>query len=227
VRIVTFNVQHARRPDGGVDTAALAATVAAWHPDVVALQELDAGVARSGRVDQAAEVARAAGLAVAFGPACRVGARGRYGNALLVRGEVAELANLALPRVGRHERRAVLVAAAIVKGCRLSVAATHLSVDPAEAPAQLAAALDALAARPPPRLLLGDLNLRPAAVSAALAGRGMVLADPSQPTFPAADPRARIDHVAVQGLAVERVEVLAAAPVSDHRALLVEASAPG
>ncbi|MEO6120960.1 MAG: endonuclease/exonuclease/phosphatase family protein, partial [Acidimicrobiales bacterium] len=88
---MTFNVRHGRRPDGQVDTALLAGYLAGWRPDVLALQEVDVGVARSGRVDQATEVARAAGMTVAFGAACRRGIRGRYGNALLVRGEVTEV----------------------------------------------------------------------------------------------------------------------------------------
>jgi endonuclease/exonuclease/phosphatase family metal-dependent hydrolase len=223
---MSFNIQHGRRPDGRVDTAALARYVAGCRPDVLALQEVDVGVARSGRVDQAVEVARAAGMIVAFGPACRQGRGGRYGNALLVRGALSDVANLALPRRGRNERRAVLAATAEVDGWRVSVAATHLSVDPGEVRDQLRAALDAVAGRPAPRVLIGDLNLVPADVTAALDGRGLVLADTAAPTFPAHAPRARIDHVAVEGALIDRVEVLDRAQVSDHRALVVELSAP-
>ena len=49
MRIVTFNVQHGRTPLGPVDTAALARYCAELEPDVLALQEVDAGVRRSGR----------------------------------------------------------------------------------------------------------------------------------------------------------------------------------
>ncbi|MGH9154279.1 MAG: endonuclease/exonuclease/phosphatase family protein [Acidimicrobiales bacterium] len=219
---MTFNIRHGCRPDGVVDTAALAGYVAACRPDVLALQEVDQVAARSARADQAGEVGGAAGMAVAFGPACRQGLRGRYGNALAVRGELTDIENLPLVRRGRNERRAVLLATAVVGGRRLSVAATHLSVDRQEVAAQLAGALDALSGRPRPWVLMGDLNLAPPAVIAALAGSDLVLADPAQPTFPAGAPRARIDHVAVAGLVVEAVEVLDEPPVSDHRALVVE-----
>lgn len=221
MRVMTFNIRHGWRPDGRVDTGMLAAYVAGCRPDIVALQEVDVGMARSGRTDQAAVVAGAAGLTSAFGPAIRQGLRGRYGNALLVRGELTEVANVALPRVGRNERRALLLATAVVDGRHLSVASTHLSVDPAEVGAQLAAVLEALGTRPLPRLLLGDLNLQPPAVTVALAGRELVLVDPAVPTFPARAPRARIDHVVVAGARIGRVEVLDEPPVSDHRALLV------
>ncbi len=47
VRLVTFNVQHGRMPDGRVDPAFLAAAVAGLDADVVALQEVDRGQVRS------------------------------------------------------------------------------------------------------------------------------------------------------------------------------------
>lgn len=222
MRVMTFNIRHGWRPDGRVDTGMLAAYVAGCRPDIVALQEVDVAMARSRRADQAAEVARAAGLTPAFGPAIRHGVRGRYGNALLVRGELSQVVSVPLPRAGRNERRALLLATAVIDGRRLSLGSTHLSVHPAEVGDQLAAVLDALGTRPLPRLLLGDLNLQAPAVIAALAGGELVLADPAVPTFPARDPRARIDHIAVAGAIISRVEVLDEPPVSDHRALLVE-----
>lgn len=226
MRIVTFNVQHARTPAGAVDTAALGAYCAGLEPDVLALQEVDVGLARSGRVDQPAAVAGATGLAAAFGPARRVGLRGRYGNAVLAR-SVHDVRVVALPRLGwSRERRAAVLAGVDVDGGRVTVAATHLSTDRSEAAAQLDAVVVALGARPGPWLLLGDLNLRPERVVPLLERRGFTVADTSAPTYPADRPFLRIDHVATDGLALRSVRVLDAAPVSDHRPLLVEAVAP-
>lgn len=222
MRIVTFNVQHARTPAGAVDTTALARYCAALDADVLALQEVDNGLRRSGGVDQPAAVAQATGLAPFFGAARRVGWRGRYGNGLLVRGVLLEAATAPLPRRGRREPRAAVVAAASVGGRPLSLAATHLSVDREEAAHQLEHVLDLLASRPPPRVLVGDLNLRPERAVPALERRGFIVADTATPTYPAAGPFLRIDHVAVEGLEVEAVEVLEAAPVSDHRPLVVQ-----
>ncbi|MGH9179037.1 MAG: endonuclease/exonuclease/phosphatase family protein [Acidimicrobiales bacterium] len=223
MRIVSFNIQHARTPAGAVDTGSLARWCAGLDARVLALQEVDDGLRRSGRVDQAGAVAEATGLEVVFGPARRVGRRGWYGNALLASGPVDEVEVVALPRRSwRREPRSAIVAAVTVDGRRLSVAATHLSTAGDEAATQLAAVLGALARRPSPRVLLGDLNLHPAQVGPALVGTGLSLADPAAPTFPASAPRARIDHVAVGGLAVTGVVVMDAAPVSDHRAVVVE-----
>lgn len=222
MRIVTFNVQHARTPAGTVDTPALGRYCAGLGADVLALQEVDQRLRRSGGADQASSVAQATGLTAFFGPARRVGLGGRYGNALLVRGALLAAATLPLPRRGRGEARAAVVATVSVDGPPLSLAATHLSVDRAEAAHQLEYVLELLVSRPPPRVLLGDLNLRPDWAVPALERRGFTVAATAAPTYPAAGPFLRIDHVAVEGLEVEAVEVLEAAPVSDHRPLVVQ-----
>jgi endonuclease/exonuclease/phosphatase family metal-dependent hydrolase len=222
MRIVTFNIQHGRSPMGAVDTAALARFCAGLGADVLALQEVDLHLRRSGRVDQAALVARGAAMTGVFGAARRLGLWARYGNALLVRGAVHDADNVGLPRGVRREPRAALVATVEVGGRRLAVAATHLSTDRHDGVAQLDVVLAALGRRPAPRLVLGDLNLRPERAVPALERAGYVVAPTADPTYPASGPFLRIDHVAVQGLEVERVTVLDAAPVSDHRPLLVE-----
>src|SRR5207237_728292 len=77
-------------------------------------------------------------------------------------------------------------------------AVAHLSVRQEESEAQLAQVVDALEARPLPRVLLGDLN-RTSDQIALLGEAGFTVA-PGGPTFPATEPEWQIDHVAVQGL---------------------------
>jgi endonuclease/exonuclease/phosphatase family metal-dependent hydrolase len=103
---------------------------------------------------------------------------------------------------------------------RLSVAATHLSVRPRVALRQLEVLVAALAGRPAPRLLLGDLNLRPEAAWPVLEAGGMTALD-APPAFPAHKPDRVIDHIAGTGLRFGRPEVVHL-KVSDHRALVVE-----
>jgi endonuclease/exonuclease/phosphatase family metal-dependent hydrolase len=223
VRIATFNIQHGRGADGVVDVDRLGRTVAAIEADVLALEEVDVGVARSSRADLAAAVAAGSGLEVVFGRAHRVGWRGRYGNALLAAGPISEVDVIKLPRVGRRERRSAILATVEIAGSRLSVAATHLAIHAEEAGRQLAMVVEALAHRPPPRVLLGDLNLRTWDVAPRVRAAGLELAG-GPPTFPAAAPRIRIDHVAVSAeLRVVDVQV-PETPVSDHRPLVVTAS---
>jgi endonuclease/exonuclease/phosphatase family metal-dependent hydrolase len=187
---------------------------------VLALQEVDRRRARTRFADQAARVARACGMTHAFGAALRHG-WGGYGNALFVRGHLADVAVVDLPRVRPAEPRVAVVARAEVAGVGLSVAVTHLSVRRPESAPQLDATVAAVRRFPGPWLVAGDLNRGPADVEPAFATAGFALADPTLPTFPTVEPRARIDHVAVAGARVGAVDVRAL-PVSDHRALLVE-----
>ncbi len=233
--MVTFNVQHGRVATrkgprwrtSGVDSSLLARHCAGFGAAILALQEVDVRIARSGWVDQAALVAEETGLVHAFGEARPVGLFGRYGNALLAGQALDDVQVVPLPRIGAGETRVAIVATVTAADQTLSVAATHLSTDRGEAGEQLQATIAALDERPLPRVVLGDLNLVAEDVRPLVGEAGLELVDPAVPTYPAAAPRLRIDHVAVAGLgvaglAVAGTEVLPAAPVSDHRPLAVE-----
>jgi endonuclease/exonuclease/phosphatase family metal-dependent hydrolase len=222
-RVASFNIKHGLSPGGRVDNEALVSACADLDLDVLALQEVDRGRRRSGRLDQAAAVARACGMTHVFGRTVARPWDGAYGNALLVRGTFVEIEHWRLPRVDRAEPRAAIVASALLENRRLSVAATHLSVRLVHNEPQLPVVLEVLTAHPRPWLLLGDLNRGPVSVEPHLRRAGFETADTSAPTFPASDPRARIDHVAVAALDVQQVEVVEM-PVSDHRALVVTVS---
>ena len=207
LRVATFNIQHGRGPSGRVDVDALAVGCATLDVDILALQEVDVDVPRSGRVDEANLVADATGMHVVFGPTFAIEG-GLYGNALLSRDALSDVEHLSLPVPGKREPRAAIVA----RTHGLTVAATHFSVGADAHGAQLVALLAALAGRPAPRLLLGDLNHELRTIDGyALAGGGA--------TWPAHRPRVRIDHIATDDLAIDAVEVVHL-PVSDHRALV-------
>lgn len=208
MRVVTFNIQHG----AGGDAGALGRACAALDADVLALQEVDVRVPRSRLVDEVAVVGRATGMHSVFGQTCRVGGVGRYGNALLSRAPMDDVETVRLPRVGDAESRGAVLAS--IDG--VTVAATHLSIHQDESAAQLAALVALVRERPQPWVLLGDLNRHPAQLDALA---GFDVADVGAPTFPAHDPVARIDHIAVAGLRIECVEVLPQQPVSDHRPL--------
>lgn len=180
------------------------------------------GLRRSGRMDEAVLAADATGLEAVFGPARRVGWRGRYGNVLLARTGLRDVQRVRMPRPRSGERRAAIVARTAIDGVDVAVAATHLGVETEEARHQLTVVLDALGRRPPPHVLLGDLNLGSDIVGPLVSAAGLTLA-PGPPTFPAAGPQLRIDHVAVAGLSIESAHV-PESDVSDHRPLVVELS---
>lgn len=150
----TFNIHHGRGEDGVVDLARTAEVIGSLDADLVALQELDRNLARSGHVDQAAELAGLTGMEVRFFPAVLIH-DGEYGQALASRGPLDATIE-PLPRAAGEERRIAIVAR--YRG--VSVVATHLAQGgralelQTDALATLAARLD------PPVIVLGDLNQR-------------------------------------------------------------------
>jgi endonuclease/exonuclease/phosphatase family metal-dependent hydrolase len=242
LRVATWNIAGARREaeaDRGLDLAAVVAGVRALGADLLALQEVDRELARSDRVDQPRVLAEALGpdWFWSFAPAL-VGDDLRplggpdpggpaYGNQLLSRLPLEAVEQLRFPPAGGCEQRTALVATVHVGTRPLTVAGAHLSNRQGRNLRQLRQLQAAVAARPAPRLLLGDLNL-PGPMAGFVSG-WRVLA--RVPTYPAPSPRVQLDHVLLDPRggsrmpAVRAVETPAVA-VSDHRPLVVEFAHP-
>jgi endonuclease/exonuclease/phosphatase family metal-dependent hydrolase len=228
VRVATFNVRHGATGDDDVRPLSLARACAALDPDVLALQEVERGRRRSWYVDQGRLVAARLRARYAAGPAIRRGRWRSYGNGLVARGEIRDTQIVDLPRAPEREPRCALLAGVTVAGVTISVAVTHLQHRPhrlrhlpTDAPEQLRAVLDALRDRPGPRLLLGDLNLKPTTAQPILEAAGFEVAE-HEATYPSEAPRIRLDYVAVDGLHVRAAWVSPAAAVSDHRAVVAD-----
>lgn len=225
MRIATFNIHHGTVGSRGpVDVAQLAEVCAGFEADVIGLQEVDLLTRRTGMRDLPGDVARALGMAHVFGPSIREPG-GWYGNALLVRGDIASWAVHKLPRLPRwkvtQERRTLLQAQIRVAGIDLSVGTTHLAVPRAIGLHQLRHLVDLVVDAPRPVVVVGDLNRAPQDVAPLAGWAGLEVVDHDK-THPASAPKLRIDHVLHSPeLAVAGVEVRHT-PMSDHRALLVD-----
>jgi len=219
MRVATFNVKHGENGAGRVDLRRLAAACRSLRADVLAVQEVERFARRSGFRDEMRVIARATGLRAVFGEAARRKWRS-YGNVLLARGPITDVEVLKLPRPAAGEPRVAIVARVAVDGVGLSVAATHLSFRRGEGAPQLDVLLAALAERPGPRLVLGDLNIGPDVVLPAVTAAGYTVA-PTEATFPAGAPRTRLDYVAVSGLDVVSGSTPAVG-TSDHLPVVAE-----
>jgi len=225
VRFVTFNIHHGtvgRR--GPVDAELLAEVCAGFEADVIALQEVDRRTYRTGRVDLAAVVAGRCAMAHVFGPS-RWLPGGEYGNALLVRGAIAEPAVHRLPRVPAgalwQEPRTALGATVTVDGASLWVAVTHLGVPKVTNGPQLEHLLRLASSEGSPAVVLGDFNRSAGAVAPHATAWGFDLAKHG-PTFPVHEPKRAIDHVlTTPGRVVVSAEVRSTV-ISDHAALIVD-----
>lgn len=210
MRVATFNVHHCEGTDGKVDPGRIAAVIGRLRADVVALQELDRGLDRSGRVDQPAALAEATGLTVDFHPVLERDG-GHYGIALAASGPL-ESEKVDLPRLRGEEPRAAVVA----RWGDVTFIGVHLSRSREARAAQIQALAELAGRVDPPVVLLGDLNERRAGL-APLFRAG--LADRRRPLRRGA---LRIDHIlAGRGLKVASTSALRTG-ASDHPALTAD-----
>jgi endonuclease/exonuclease/phosphatase family metal-dependent hydrolase len=238
LRIVSYNVHRCLGVDGSISPRRIADVIAPCEPDIVALQELDVGRARTGGIDQAHAIAEALGMQMHFHPALRV-MEEQYGDAILTARPSRIVKAGPLPGLAgwlHMEPRGALWAAVHVQGAELQIINTHLGLRGPERLVQIHALLGpewlGQAANRGPVIIAGDMNAVPRSrvyqrLAARLcdAQRAPPVRRPQQ-TFPARLPMLRIDHVFVS----PSIEVLRASTLrgpiarfaSDHLPLMVE-----
>ncbi len=230
LRVLTYNIHHGEGTDGRVDLSRLAGVVTSVHPDLVALQEVDARTERTSGVDELAELARLTDLHPAFGKTMDYGG-GEYGVAVLSRWPLVAAHNDPLPNLPDHEPRTALTVEVAVGegGPRIEFTSTHLDQgrDPENRLAQARYLNERLVRDDDhPTILAGDMNARPdTPVMDVLEARwaNPPAADPS-PIGPSGRPRLRVDYVLIRPVTRWRVvesSIVDEAVASDHRPLLV------
>ncbi len=208
-RILTYNVHGCIGTDRQLHVRRIVEVIAAMEPDIVALQELDVGRARSGGVDQAHEIARGLDMACHFNAALRVEEE-QYGDAILTSYPERLVKAGALPGLNGRvqvEPRGALWIAVDVEGVEVQIITAHLGLVPHEQRRQAAAlagpAWLGRADCTAPTILLGDFNATGASIvyrtlAARLKdARRLAPTRRATSTFPSAFPMLRIDHVFV------------------------------
>lgn len=84
IKVMSYNIHHGNPPgdEGRIDMAAIIQTIREEDPDIVALQEVDVQVRRSGKIDQAAILAKALNMQFLFSKAIDFDG-GEYGLVIL------------------------------------------------------------------------------------------------------------------------------------------------
>ena len=152
LKVATFNVHHCAGLDGRIDIPRTAQVIRETGAEIVALQELDRGMKRSGAVDQPSELARQLDMHVGFHPTLERGA-GAYGIGIVSR-ESIEWEGRLLPRLSEEEPRAVIV----TRHPELTLIAVHLSLQPGPRATQTEAVAALAAEIEGPLVVLGDFN---------------------------------------------------------------------
>jgi endonuclease/exonuclease/phosphatase family metal-dependent hydrolase len=236
-RVMTYNVHRCIGTDGRLSPHRIAEVIGRCRPDIVALQELDVGRARTDRLHQAGAIARQLGMNFVYAPAYRIEGE-EYGDAILTSLPMRVVRAETLPglqRLPRLEPRGAIWVTIDLGGTKLQVINTHLGLLGRERLAQVETLLGERwignQSCVEPVLLVGDFNLLP--WSAAYRRLRKHLRDAQlcraafpRPTFPAKAPMLRIDHVFVsERVEVYRIEVPRTALTriaSDHLPLIVD-----
>jgi endonuclease/exonuclease/phosphatase family metal-dependent hydrolase len=240
VRLLTYNVHRCVGTDRRLDVGRVAEVIAAQSPDIVALQEVDVGRARTGGVDQAHRLAQRLGMAFHFNAALTVEEE-QFGDAILTAlpERLVKAGPLpGHPRFPQLEPRGAIWVEITTSAGVLGVINTHLGLVPREQRIQAAAlagkAWVGAAAPGAPLVVVGDMNATPRnAAYRILAAR---LAEARRaapfshraPTFPSTFPVLAIDHVfASEAVVVDAVRTPLdplSRLASDHLPLIADLS---
>lgn len=229
LRVMTYNIHHGRGMDGEVNLERIARVITAENPDIVALQEVDRGVERTGRRDLPGELAALTGMHAFFERNITYQG-GDYGNAILTRLPVVKEENIHLRMIREGEQRGVVRMVLAAGGREIVLMNTHIDYRPddeerllnVEQFKEIAATGDDR-----PTIIVGDFNDRPGSRTHGMmkemftdawetAGKGDGF------TFRSDRPDRRIDYVWVAG----DIKVLNAwipqTLASDHLPLVVD-----
>ena len=226
LRVVSYNIRHGCGSDDKVDLARTAEALRALAPDLVALQEVDCGVRRSGGVDQAAELGRLLGMHHAFGSFMDYQG-GRYGMAFLSRFPILRSHAIRLPP-GDEPRIALRIDVTAPGVGELTAVNVHFNWvgDDTLRYAQACALAEQLTSIGPRHLVLGDFNDEPGSRTLQLFhGLALEIAKPvtARLTYPSPAPVKEIDFVFASprdDWLVHEVRVVEETLASDHRPVL-------
>jgi endonuclease/exonuclease/phosphatase family metal-dependent hydrolase len=188
VRVATFNIHHGVGMNGELDIERTARVIRDTGATVIALQELDRFVPRSGVVDQVSVLEDLCDLKIAFHRTVQM-TEGEYGIAIGAR-DALTTEFVELPRSGSEEPRGLIVA----RGYGMSFVAAHLSPDRVAGPLQAQMLADVAAAQEGPTVVMGDLN-REMKDLGALVAAGFQLG-PRRKTAARFLSRRQLDHIA-------------------------------
>ncbi|MFZ3045495.1 MAG: endonuclease/exonuclease/phosphatase family protein, partial [Desulfatirhabdiaceae bacterium] len=238
LRVMTYNVHSCVGVDGKLAAERIARVIARANPDVVALQELDAGRVRTGGEDQAERIAHYLKMQYHFYPHVHIEDE-KYGDAILTHLPMRIIKTGPLPGYlpgGKLEPRGALWVAIDLHGTEVNIVNTHLGLTSRERMAQIEALLgDEWLGRlngDQPVILCGDFNSVPSSKgyrllrSKFLDAQAQLKEHRPVCTFYSRLPSFRIDHVfihpgiQVTGITVPRSELAKVA--SDHLPLIAD-----
>ncbi len=230
LRVVTYNIRHARGIDDKVDLRRIAGVLQAIDADIVCLQEIEAGMSRSRRLPQAEWLGDMLGMHAQFGPALGFWPLPRFGNAILSKKKFYSTWNKRMP--SRGEPRKLMKISMEWNGVDVHVLCSHWGLTSAQRMSQAQVAVretQRLVQRDKTSMVVmcGDFNapahspevsrlISEGGFSAGEMGRETIL------TFPSSHPDVQIDFVLAAGVGRVKSLRVVQTPASDHLPLVAE-----
>jgi len=227
LRIMSYNIHHANppsRPDL-IDLDAIARVITESKADVVALQEVETGVNRSGRANEAKTLAEKTGLHYHFFKAIDYDG-GDYGIAILSRYKLQEVKLVPLPQQILAEKRVLGYATLKIGKQKIIFANTHLDATKTHENriVQMQGILKEFENMALPVILCGDLNsvVGSEVINLLDAQFKRTCIENCPGTSPQINPRRTIDFIATKNIKWPLLEyqVIAETYASDHRPVI-------
>ena len=226
LRIVAYNIHHGEGMDLVLDLERIAKLIKDLNPDLVALQEIDSVVTRTGGVNQAAVLGNLTEMESVFGEFMPYQG-GKYGMAVMSRWPILSSTNHRLPD-GNEPRSALSIRIQSPEtGRELEFVGIHFYMTEAERLAQAQALTAAYANTARPVIIAGDFNSEPDSPVLAHLAENWAFVEKGEDnlTFSSFEPVKEIDFFALRpGADFEIInQYLIDEPVmSDHRPLYLE-----
>ena len=125
LRVFVYNIHHAEGVDGEVDIERIADVIRQKDPHLVALNEVDVNIERSGNVDIMEILSESLEMEPMFGKNLNHEG-GEYGNGILTNLLLFSSENLHLERAEEGEQRGLLQTEVEFNGVRIAFMTTHL-----------------------------------------------------------------------------------------------------
>lgn len=224
LRIMTYNIRNGMGMDMKPDYKRTANVINQFHPDIVAVQEVDSVTNRSNKRFVLGELSDMTGMHYSYAPAINYDG-GKYGIGLLSNEKPLHTQHIPLP--GREEARVLLIA----EFEKFVFLVVHLSLTPEDQLTSIGIIEKELIKIKKPIFIAGDFNAYPNSdIIKQLSKRFKVLTPPEK-TYPADIPEECLDYIALdkntyKPKLFKNSFVINEPEASDHRPVLLDVRLP-
>ncbi|SFN79156.1 endonuclease/exonuclease/phosphatase family protein [Salegentibacter flavus] len=228
IKVMSYNIHHANPPSqpDSIDIDAIVRVIKDQDADLVALQEVDSGMERSGEGNQAALIAEKLNMYFYFSKALNYNG-GEYGNAILSKFPIEEGSTYQLPNEPEANTEDRVMSTGKIRlpgGNEIIFGSTHLDYKE-NSPSrirQIKRVLEILKEMDQPVILAGDFNDVPGSETIdLLASAFQLTCSNCPPTIPVIEPVKAIDFIAYnhpqQKFRTKAHKVIDEKYASDHR----------